>query len=69
MNTREEVFNTDLSRLNSESLDLKVKVESLASKNNQLLEKAHKAEFDLLQNRCWNSFSKTYVHKLESDLV
>jgi len=40
MNTREEVFNTNLSRLNSESLDLKLRLESLVSENNQLLEKA-----------------------------
>ena len=51
MNTREEVFNTDLSRLKSESLDLKLRLESLVSENNQLLGKAHKAEIDLAQNR------------------
>ena len=34
MNTREEVFYTDLSRLNSESLDLKLRLESLVSENN-----------------------------------
>ena len=47
MNTREEVFNTDLSRLKSESLDPKLRLESLVSENNQLLEKAHNAKSDL----------------------
>jgi len=58
MNTREKVFNTDLSRLESESLDLKLMLESLVSKNNQLLEKAHKAESNFAQNRRWNSSSE-----------
>jgi len=58
MNTREEVFNTDLSRLKSESLDLKFRLESLVSENRQLLEKARKAEYDLTENRCWNSSSE-----------
>jgi len=57
MNIREEAFNTNLSRLNSESLDLKLKVESLVCENNQLLEKAHKAESDPVQSRYWNSSS------------
>jgi len=47
MNTREEVFNTDLSRLKSESLDLKLILESLVSENNQLIKKAHKAKSNL----------------------
>ena len=51
MNTREKVFNIDLSRMESESLDLKLRLEFLVSENNQLLEKAHKAESDLAQNR------------------
>ena len=46
MNTREEVFNSDLSRLKSESLELKIRLEFLVSENNQLLKKAHKAESD-----------------------
>jgi len=58
MNTREEVFNTDLSRLKSESLDLKLRLEFLVSENNQLLKKAHKAESNLAQNRCSNNSSK-----------
>ena len=69
MNTREKEFNSDLTRLNSESLDLKLKVESLVSENNQLLEKAHKAESDLVQNRRCNSSSEAYAHKVESDLI
>jgi len=60
MNTRDEVFNTDLSRLKSESLDLKLRPESLVSENNQLLEKAHKVESDLAQNRHWNSSSEAF---------
>jgi len=48
MNMREKVFNTDLSRLESESLDLKLRLESFVSENNQLLKKAHKAESDLV---------------------
>ena len=51
MNTREKVFNTDLSSLESEFLDLKLRLESLVSENNHLHEKAHKAESDLTQNR------------------
>lgn len=47
MNTREKVFNTDLSSLKSESLDLKHRLESLVSENNQLRENAHKVESDL----------------------
>ena len=58
MNTREEVFDTDLSRLKSESLDLKLRLESLVSENNQPIEKAHKVESNLTENRRWNSSSK-----------
>ena len=58
MNTREKVFDTDLSSLESEFLDLKLRLESLVSENNQLREKAHKAESDLAQNRHWNDSSK-----------
>ena len=42
MNTREKEFNSDLTKLESESVDLKLNQESLVSKNNKLLEKAHK---------------------------
>ena len=58
MNTREKVFNADLSRLKRESVYLKLRLESLVSENNQLLEKAHKAESDLTENRRWNSSSE-----------
>ena len=51
INKREEVFNTDLSKLEEESQELELKIELLVSENNQLLEKVHKAEFDLIQNR------------------
>ena len=60
INTREKEFNSDLTRLNSESLDLKLKVESLVSENNQLLEKARKVKSDLVQNRRWNSSSEAF---------
>ena len=42
MNKREEVFNTNLSRLESKSLNLKLNLESQMSENKQLLEKMHK---------------------------
>ena len=48
MNKREEVFNTDLSKLEEESRELELKIELLVSENNQLLEKAHKVESDLV---------------------
>jgi len=69
LNTRGKEFNSDLTRLESESLDLKFRLESLVSENNKLLEKAHKTESDLVQNRRWNCFSAAHAHKVESDLV
>jgi len=51
MNMREKEFNFELSKLESESLDLTRRLESLVSENNQLLEKIHKVEIDLVQNR------------------
>ena len=69
MNTREKEFNFDLTRLESESLELKLRLESLVSENNQLLEKAHKAESDLIQNWRWNSSSEAHAHKVKSDLA
>ena len=39
MNKREEVFNTDLSKLEEESRELELKIELLVSENNQSLEK------------------------------
>ena len=55
---REKEFNFELSRLEIESLDLKLRLESLVSENNQLLEKVRRAESDLIQNRRWNNSSK-----------
>ena len=52
------MFNTNLSKLESESLQVKQRIESLVCKNNQLLEKLKKAEFDLTENRRWNSSSE-----------
>ena len=53
MNIREKEF----SKLECESLDLKRRLKSLVSENNQLIEKVHKAESDLVQNRRWNRSS------------
>jgi len=39
MNTREEVFNTNLSRLKSESLDLKLRLESLVTEKTSCLKR------------------------------
>ena len=55
---REQVFNTNLSKLKSESLQLKQKTESLIYENHQLLKRLKKAEFDLTANRRWNSSSE-----------
>jgi len=52
---REKVFNTDLSKLESQSLQLKQRIESLVCESSQLLEKA---ESDLTANRRWNSSSE-----------
>ena len=41
LNMREKVFSTILSKLKSESLHLKLRIESLINENNQLLEKLH----------------------------
>ena len=54
MNIREKEF----SKLESESLDLKYRLESLVSENNHLVEKVHKAESNLIQSRCWNRSSE-----------
>ena len=77
-------FNTDLARLEKESWELELKIELLVSENNQLLEKVHKAESDLVQNRHRNSSSEAFkmealknensqliekLHKVESNLV
>jgi len=55
---REKEFNYELSKMESESLDLIRRLESLVSENNQLIEKVHRAEFDLVQNMRWNRSSK-----------
>jgi len=39
MNTREKEFNSDLTRLKSESLDLKFRLESLVNENNNCLKR------------------------------
>ena len=54
INIREKEF----SKLESESLDLKHRLESLVSENNELHEKVHKAESDLIQNRSWKQVLK-----------
>jgi len=48
----EKVFNTDLLKLKSESLQLKQRIESFIYENSQLLEKLKKAESELTANRC-----------------
>jgi len=84
MNKREEVFNTDLSKVEEESRELELKIELLVSENNQLPKKVHKAESDLVHNRHRSNFSEALriealinkssqllekLHKAESDLV
>ena len=69
LNTREKEFNSDLTRLESESLDLKFRLESLVSENNKLLEKAHKTEYDLVQNRRRDWSLEAHAQKVDSDLV
>ena len=59
MNKREEVFNTDLSKLEEDSRELKLKIELLVKEKNQLLEKVQKAETNLIQNRHRNSSTET----------
>ena len=58
MNMRDKVFNTNFTRLESESLQLKQRLESLISENDWLREKVHKAESDLTENKRWYSSSK-----------
>ena len=58
LSMREKLFNDDLSKMESESLQLKRRIESLVCENNQLLEKIKKAKSDLTANRCWNSSSE-----------
>jgi len=49
LSMREEVFNTNLSKLKSESLQLKQKIESLICENHQLLERLKRADLISLQ--------------------
>jgi len=58
LSKREETLNTNLSKLESESLQLKQKIESLVCENHQLLERLKKAESNLNANRRWNSSSE-----------
>jgi len=58
LSMREKVLNTNLSKLESESLQLKQRIESLVCENNQLIEKLHEAKSDLTKNRRWNSSSE-----------
>jgi len=51
LSLKEKVFNTDLSKLKSESLQLKQRLEVLICENSQLLEKLKHAESDLTANR------------------
>jgi len=55
---REKVFNTDLSKLENESLQLKQRIGSLVCENNQMLETLHGAESELTENRRWNISSE-----------
>jgi len=58
LSMKEEVFNTNLSKLENEILELKQKVESLLVENNKLLEKLKQVESDLAVNRRWNMSSQ-----------
>jgi len=58
LSLREEMFNTNLSKQESESLQLKQKIEYLICENHQLLERLKKAESDLTANRRWNRSSE-----------
>jgi len=55
---KEEVFSINFSKLESESSELKQKVESLLDENRKLLEKLKQVESDLIANRCWNRSSQ-----------
>jgi len=55
---REEVFNTNLSKLKSESLQLKQRIESLVYENSQLIEKLKRAESGFTTNKRWNYSAK-----------
>ena len=57
LSLKEEVFATDLTKLENESLELKQKVESLLVENRKLLENLKQVESDLATNRHWNRAS------------
>jgi len=52
------VLDTNLSKLENESLELKQKIKSLLDENGKLLEKLKQAETHLTANRGWNSSSQ-----------
>ena len=58
LSMKEEVFSINFSKLESESSELKQKVESLLDENRKLLEKLKQVESDLIANRCWNRSSQ-----------
>ena len=49
MNKREEVFNTDLLKIEEESRELTFKIELLVKENNRLLEKVQKPKLTLFR--------------------
>jgi len=51
LNMRQQVFNANLSKLESESLQLKQKIEFLICENHQLLERLKMAKSDFTSNR------------------
>jgi len=55
---RKQVFNTNLSKLESEYLQLKQNIKSLIRENHQLLETLKKVESEFTANRHYNSSSK-----------
>ena len=57
LNLKEEVFATEFSKLENESLELKQKVESLLDENNKLVDKLKQVELDLAANMQWNRAS------------
>ena len=58
LSLKEEPFVADLTKLESESLELKQKVESLLVENNKLLETLKQVELDLAANRRCNCSSQ-----------
>ena len=57
LSLKEEAFVADLTKLESESLELKQKVETLLNENSKLLDKLKQVELDLAANRQWNRAS------------